>query len=74
VDRESLLKGMGAKADLPAPETSRLQSDYKDPSSKTPQGAIDRDGDLDHAFATAIGGRFHGKEEVIGSIPIRSTN
>jgi hypothetical protein len=29
---------MGAKADLPAPETSRLQSDYKDPSSKTPIG------------------------------------
>jgi hypothetical protein len=27
---------MGAKADLPSPETSRLQSDYKDPSSKTP--------------------------------------
>jgi hypothetical protein len=53
VDRESLLKGMGAKADLPAPETNRLQSDYKNPSSKTPQGA----------FATAIEGRFHGKEQ-----------
>ena len=31
--------------------------------SETPQDAIDRNLELDHALATAFGGRFHGKEQ-----------